>query len=40
MRTSDLLAWRFAIKSPQANDGALGNLIYRRFRLSAMYITN
>lgn len=40
MRTSDSLSWRFAIKSPQANDGALGNLIYRRFRLSAMYITN
>ena len=40
MRTSDSLTWRFAIKSPQANDGALGNLIYRRFRLSAMYITN
>lgn len=40
IRTSDLLAWRFAIKSPQANDGALGNLIFRRFRLSCMYITN
>ena len=40
MRTSDSLTWRFAIKSPQANDGALGNLIYRRFRLSAMYVTN
>lgn len=40
MRTSDALTWRFAIKSPQGNDGALGNLIYRRFRLSAMYVTN
>lgn len=40
MRTSSKLAWRFAIKSPGADDGALGNLIFRRFRLSAMYITN
>ena len=40
MRTSSTLGWRFAIKSPQADDGALGNLIYKRFRLSAMYITN
>ena len=40
MRTSDSLNWRFAIKSPQADDGALGNLIFRKFRLSAMYITN
>lgn len=40
MRTASQLVWRFAIKSPGANDGALGNLIFRRFRLSAMYITN
>lgn len=40
MRTSDSISWRFAIKSPQADDGALGNLIFRKFRLSAMYITN
>ena len=40
MRTSDSLVWRFAIKSPQEDDGALGNLIFRKLRLSAMYITN
>lgn len=40
IRTSDLLAWRFALKSPGADDGALGNLIFRRFRLSCMYVTN
>lgn len=40
LRTSNELHWQFMIKSPQADDGALGNLIFKHFRLSAMYISN
>lgn len=40
IRTSDQLAWRFAIKSPGENKSDLGNLLFGRLRLSCMYITN